>query len=88
MDRDRVADVVLMFLAGIAVGAAVGLLTAPQSGKKTRRQIARKAEDAQTYIEELGEELMEKGRELMDRGRDMAEGKIKELGSKVRQVSI
>ncbi|HFB98861.1 MAG TPA: YtxH domain-containing protein [Bryobacterales bacterium] len=70
---------VLTFLIGVAVGAGVALLTAPQSGQRTRRQIARKAEDAQAYLEDLGEELVDRGRELVDRARSGVEQKIKEV---------
>lgn len=48
MDRDN-CDVSVVatfsFLIGAAVGAGVALLLAPQSGKKTRRQIRGIAED-------------------------------------------
>ncbi|MCW5981012.1 MAG: YtxH domain-containing protein [Bryobacteraceae bacterium] len=87
MERDKVAACTLMFVIGVAVGAAVGLLTAPQAGRRTRREIVRRAENAQTYLEDLGEELIERGREMMERGKEMAEGKIKELGQKVRQAT-
>ncbi len=72
---------VLTFLIGVAVGAGVALLTAPQSGQRTRRQLVRKAEDAQSYLEDLGEELVDRGRELMDRARSGVEQKIKEVAS-------
>lgn len=87
MERERIVDCTLMFLVGVAVGAAVGLLTAPQSGRRTRREIGRRAEDAQTYLEDLGEELMEKGREMMEHGKSIAEGKLKELGNKVKHAT-
>lgn len=39
-------------IAGIAVGAAVGVLLAPQKGKVTRRIIRRKGEDIVTDVSE------------------------------------
>ena len=64
--------------AAVAV-AGVALLTAPQSGKRTRRQITRAAEDAQEHLQELGEELIDKGRELIDQGRGMAKEKLADV---------
>ena len=86
MDERR-GSLVLTFLAGAAVGAAVALLTTPQTGRRTRRQIKRTAEDVQGYLEEVGEELMDKGRELMERGRDAAGQAAHDIGRRVRQVA-
>ena len=74
------------FLIGMAVGAGFALLSAPQSGSRTRRQIRRKAEDVQSSLVDIGEDLMEKGRELIDRGRDTAGETIKGIGDKVRET--
>ena len=76
MKSNSAGDGMVMFLIGFAFGAGVALLAAPQSGKRTRRMMSRKAEDAQGYLEELGEELVEKGREMIERGRSAAEEKI------------
>lgn len=65
MARDN-SDNAVWFLAGAAVGAALGLLFAPQSGEETRRLIARKASDG-------GRELRDRGRELYDKGREFAD---------------
>ncbi|MCP5109531.1 MAG: YtxH domain-containing protein [bacterium] len=76
-------ETVVAFLVGVAVGASLGLLMAPQAGEKTRRQIRRKAEDVQGQLEELGEELIEKGRDLIERGKQTADETI----SRVRQAT-
>ncbi len=65
-------ETVVAFLVGVAIGASLGLLLAPQSGERTRRQIRRKAEDVQGYLEDAGEELVEKGRDLIERSREAA----------------
>ncbi len=41
-------------LAGIAAGAALGVLLAPDSGASTRKKIAQKGED---YVDGLGEQF-------------------------------
>ena len=72
MARDNPANVV-WFLTGAAVGAAIALLYAPQSGEDTRRYLTRKARDGRESLAEVGDELMDKGRELFDQGRKVAD---------------
>jgi YtxH-like protein len=55
---------VLLMLGGVMMGAAVGLLTAPQSGERTWRQIVRKAEDAKDQVAELYDDVSEKVEDL------------------------
>jgi gas vesicle protein len=43
--RNNTGGMVLSFLAGAATGAAVALLTAPQSGRDTRRKLKQISED-------------------------------------------
>jgi gas vesicle protein len=43
--RNHTGGIVLSFLAGAATGAAVALLTAPQSGRDTRRKLKHLTED-------------------------------------------
>lgn len=47
------------FLAGAAVGAALGVLFAPRSGKETRDRIANRTKEAKDDLDEL----IDKGRE-------------------------
>lgn len=80
----------LMLVAGGIIGAGVALLFAPQSGKKTRRDITRytkkvrrQAEDAveefSGNVLEMVEAVGEKAEDLLDKGRDMAYESKKEL---------
>ncbi len=66
-----VSSIILSFLVGGLVGAAVALILAPESGRKTRRRIKEFAEDvvekAQDSLEEVKDKVdfaAEKGRRL------------------------
>jgi len=61
------------FLVGAAVGAAVALLYAPQSGKATRRLIAKKTEEGREAIMDSSKEVLDRGKDLFDRGRELAD---------------
>jgi gas vesicle protein len=63
----------LWFVAGVAVGATVALLYAPQSGEDTRKKLRRKAERGRDYLEDRGKEFYRKGRELADEANDLFE---------------
>lgn len=47
----------MAFGVGVAAGAAVALLYAPQPGDKTRKQLKRNLEDASEYIQDTADEL-------------------------------
>jgi len=79
MKSNDAGDSLLMFIVGFALGAGVALLTAPESGKRTRKRVTRLAEDAQEYLDEMGQELIDKGRELVEQGRSVAKEKIAEV---------
>ena len=65
------------FVAGVAIGATVALLYAPQSGTVTRRLITKKArrhgEAVSEAVSDAGRDLMEKGRDLYEKGRKVAD---------------
>ena len=61
------------FLAGAAVGAAVALLYAPNSGKETRAYIGKKTEQGRELISETSKEIADRGKELYDKGRKIAD---------------
>jgi len=60
-DNDnKTGTVLISFLIGGIVGAGVALLLAPQSGKKTRRQMLDAAEDARDYASDYAKKLKAK----------------------------
>jgi gas vesicle protein len=58
--------VVLGVLAGVAVGAVLGILFAPDKGTETRKKISRKGEDAVDEIAEKFDELLNSLTEKID----------------------
>ena len=50
--------------AGIAIGAGVALLYAPQSGVVTRKKLKRNIDDAGDYLEDAGDYLKEQADKL------------------------
>jgi gas vesicle protein len=58
--------------AGVGIGAAVGLLYAPQSGRQTRKLISRAAEDGADFVAERSREIRRQAEDAFERGKDLA----------------
>ena len=58
------------FLAGIAIGLAGALLTAPQAGEETRRQLREQAARGRERLREASRSASARGRERMDEAAD------------------
>jgi gas vesicle protein len=76
------------FAIGVAAGAAVALLYAPQTGAKTRRQLRRNIDDAGDYIRDTAESLGGQAEKYVQRGKDViaevvdtAQGTVKKATS-------
>jgi gas vesicle protein len=69
----NVGLVVTFLLIGLGAGAVAGLLFAPGEGKKTRRMLKRKYEDAMDAFEDFkqtAEEVLERGGEWASTAKD------------------
>lgn len=79
------------FLMGIALGAGIALLLAPQSGEETRRGIARRArraqEAAQSFVEDVSGTVADKFNEVRDTVEDRIEATFEAVDDKKRRVS-
>lgn len=62
-----------VFAVGVAAGASVALIYAPQSGIKTRRQLRRGLEDASDYVRNTADAISDCAEKYVKRGKDMAE---------------
>jgi gas vesicle protein len=68
---DRDGNSFLWFLAGLGVGAVVGVLYAPRSGDETRDVIRSKAQEGSERARAQARRAREQASDWMDRGRDM-----------------
>jgi gas vesicle protein len=77
---------IMWFAVGAAIGAAVALLYAPQSGDRTRRLISRKAKEGRDVLSDSGRELLDRGRDLYEKGRRVADDAADLFERGVRKV--
>ena len=80
MDNDAINGAgsrIAYFVAGVGLGALVGLLFAPQSGQETRDFLSQKADEGREFeqrkareLRGRAEDLVGRGKELIDRQRD------------------
>lgn len=68
---DRDGGSFLWFLAGLGVGAVVGVLYAPRSGDETRQVLRAKAEEGTEQVRQRARRAREQAGDWMDRGRDV-----------------
>jgi len=61
----------LWFLAGLGIGAVVGVLYAPRSGNETREALRSRAEEGREYVRGRAREAREQASDWVDRGRDV-----------------
>lgn len=67
---DRNGGGLLWFLAGVGIGAVVGVLYAPLAGSETRRTIREKAEEGSEYVRSRAREARQQAQQWADRGRE------------------
>jgi gas vesicle protein len=84
----------IAFGVGVAAGAAVALLYAPQPGVRTRKQIKRGLEDASERIQSTAEDFSEKAEQYgkqaekaIRRGREAVDDTISRASSMASKVA-
>lgn len=80
MEYDEHSTQVMNFVSGLVLGAVIGagvaLLTAPQSGRRTRRKIRRRAVDARSTAGDRFDDLATDVRSRVDEALDGARGRL------------
>lgn len=61
---------ILWFLAGLGIGAALGILYAPKTGEETRQQIREAAEQGRDALKERARQTRDQAGTWADKGRD------------------
>lgn len=79
----NLGNVVVAFLAGAAIGGALGILFAPRSGKETREKIKGMADETRDRIRHIAEdaemkiaEALHEGKETIIEKRDMVKAAV------------
>jgi gas vesicle protein len=67
---DRDGSGFLWFLAGLGIGAAVGILYAPKAGEETRQQLRSAAEEFPDTVKERTRQAREQAGSWAEKGRD------------------
>lgn len=73
----------LWFLAGLGIGAAVGILYAPQSGAETRDLIMSKAEEGSELMRKRAREAREQAGQWAERGKQAYNAQKEQIRSAV-----
>ncbi|HWR35168.1 MAG TPA: YtxH domain-containing protein [Clostridia bacterium] len=62
---------ILWFLAGLGVGAALGVLYAPKSGRETRESILQAAEEGREKVRDRARQYKEQAADWMERSKEV-----------------
>ncbi|HEY4107994.1 YtxH domain-containing protein [Puia sp.] len=63
---NNTSKILLGFIAGAAIGGALGILLAPDKGSETRRRIVEKGNEFGDSIVDLGETVKDKFNDVVD----------------------
>ena len=74
---------IAFLLIGLGVGAAVGLLLAPKTGRQLRKDLRRGYDDARDTVSDWKDEARDRFKDVVEKGADFAD----ELRSKAEPLS-
>lgn len=71
------------FIAGLGIGAALGILYAPRPGEETREMLSRKAGESRETLTRKTSEFRQQAGEYMDRGKEAVSRQIDQFQAAV-----
>ncbi|NJN28708.1 MAG: YtxH domain-containing protein [Cyclobacteriaceae bacterium] len=74
----------LGFAAG--VGMAIGIVTAPRSGKRTRARLTEEYEDAKSHLEDAANKKIKEAKAILNKTMEKQSEKSKDAMSKLREA--
>lgn len=72
---------VTFFLAGLGIGAVLGILFAPQAGEDTRKYLTDRAEEGRHYAQRKARELRDRAEDIVDRSKDVVDRQRESLSA-------
>ena len=69
----KITKIAVLLISGFAAGAITGLLMAPESGKETRKRIAKESKKARKYAEKKAKEFKGKAEDMKEKVMDVKE---------------
>jgi gas vesicle protein len=87
MAEDSKGQGLAWLLAGLGIGALVGILYAPKSGRETREDIAHGARERTEYLRTRTKQAVEQAGTLVDKGREQVGKYVERGGSLVDEQS-
>ena len=72
---------ILWFLAGLGIGAAMGILYAPKTGEETRKQLREAAEQGRGVVKERARQARDQAGTWADKGRDYLNSQKEQIRS-------
>jgi gas vesicle protein len=70
MSEDRQSSGFSWFLAGLGIGALIGVLYAPKSGRETREELISSAREGSEYLKQRSREAADQMNDMVDRSKN------------------
>ena len=80
---ERNGNGALWFLLGVGIGAAVGILYAPQSGSETREILMAKAEEGRDFVRKRTKQAREQAEQWAEKGKEAYNAQKEQIRSAV-----